>query len=93
MINGLMIAHQKTGLTPQTLIGRLDLMPLKLDAMPWTDLLVGGKGKMIIKNAATAEKLVAYFLIGDRIGAKMLRELEEGWRSIHGGKGLPKPLN
>ena len=51
------------------------------------------KGKMIIKNAATAEKLVAYFLIGDRIGAKMLRELEEGWRSIHGGKGLPKPLN
>jgi hypothetical protein len=47
---------------------------------------------MIIKNAATAEKLVAYYLIGDRIGAKMLRELEEGWRTIHGGKSLPTPL-
>ena len=92
MISGLMIAHQKTKLTPETLIGRLDRMKLKLGSHPWVDLLVGSNGKMIIKNAATAEKLVAYYLIGDRIGAKMLRELEEGWRTIHGGKSLPTPL-
>ena len=87
-----MMAHEKSKLKPNTLINRLNLVPMKLGAKPWLGMLAGTNGKMITKNASTAKLLVAYYLIGDKIGAKALRELEDGWRNIHGRDNLPRPI-
>jgi DNA sulfur modification protein DndB len=92
LIDGLMMAHEKSKLKPSTLINRLNLVPMKLGSKPWLGMLVGSNGKMITKNANTAKLLVAYYLIGDRIGAKDLRALEDGWRNIHGRDNLPRPI-
>jgi len=92
LFDGLLLAYEKTNLAPRTLITRLELMPRKLGAHPWLNLLAASNGKMIIRNARTAELLVAYYLVGDRIGARVLRELEAGWRGIHGSRALPNPI-
>ena len=93
LINGLMLAHKKSRLSPAELVSRLDDIPRKLAAKPWVGILAGSNGKMITKNKALASNLVAWYLIGDRIGAKLVNELEVGWREIHGGYQLPTPKN
>ena len=93
LINGLMLAHKKSRLSPAELVSRLDSIPRKLAAKPWVGILAGSNGKMITKNKALASNLVAWYLIGDRIGAKLVNELEVGWREIHGGYQLPTPKN
>lgn len=92
LTEGLMLAYEKSKLTPNTLVNRLNMIPMKLGAKPWLGMLVGSNGKMKSSNKKTAKLLVAYYLIGDRIGAKNLRELENGWRDVHGGSSLPRPI-
>jgi DNA sulfur modification protein DndB len=92
LIDGLMMAYEKTKLTPNTLINRMNMIPMKLGAKPWLGMLAASNGKMISKNKATAKLLIAHYLVGDRIGAKALRDLEDGWREIHGGSNLPRPI-
>lgn len=92
LIEGLMMAYEKSKLTPNTLVNRLNMIPMKLGSKPWLGMLAASNGRMIPKNKNTAKLLVAYYLIGDRIGAKTLRDLENGWRKIHGTTNLPRPI-
>jgi hypothetical protein len=69
------------------------MIPMKLGSKPWLGMLAASNGKMISSNKKTAKLLIAYYLIGDRIGAKTLRELENGWRDIHGVSSLPRPID
>jgi len=93
LINGLMLAHKKSRLSSAELVSRLDVIPRKLASKPWVGILAGSNGKMISKNKALASNLIAWYLIGDRIGAKLVNELEVGWREINGGYPLPTPKN
>ena len=68
-------------------------IPRKLASKPWVGILAGSNGKMISKNKTLASNLIAWYLIGDRIGAKLVNELEDGWREINGGYPLPTPKN
>ena len=92
LIEGLMMAYEKSKLTPNTLVNRLNMIPMKLSSKPWLGMLAASNGRMIHKNKNTAKLLVAYYLVGDRIGAKDLRALEDGWRKIHGATNLPSPI-
>ena len=82
-----------TGLSSAELVSRLDGIPRKLASKPWVGILAGSNGKMISKNKTLASNLIAWYLIGDRIGAKLVNELEDGWREINGGYPLPTPKN
>lgn len=93
LFDALMIAHQATGLAPRDLVSRLNKMPLRLSATPWVNVLVGTNGKMITKHRALASLLIAYYLVGSKIGSKAYRQLEESYASIHGStRGLPRPI-
>ena len=48
---------------------------------------------MISKNKSLAVNLISWYLIGAQIGAKQMKELETGWREIHGNYPLPTPKN
>lgn len=93
IFNGLLLAHKKTGLSAATLVARLDSVPRKLGSKPWEGILAASNGKMISKNKSLAVNLISWYLIGAQIGAKQMKELETGWREIHGNYPLPTPKN
>lgn len=94
LVQGLMVAHVATRLSAEVLTRRLNEMPLRLGRHPWVNILVGTNGKMITKNRALAVLLVAWYLVGTKIGAHKVAELERGFAAIHGSsRRLPQPIN
>ena len=91
IINGLMLAHKKSRLSAHTLVSRLDAVPRKLASRPWIEILASSNGRVLSTNKALATNIMAWCLIGDGIGAKLVDEVEAGWREIHGSYPLPTP--
>ena len=91
IINGLMLAHKKSRLSAPTLVSRLDAVPRKLASRPWIEILASSNGRVLSTNKTLATHIMAWCLIGDGIGAKLVDEVEAGWREIHGNYPLPTP--
>jgi DNA sulfur modification protein DndB len=89
---GLVDAHlQRVSL--KTLIRRAGEMPLSLADDPWIGVLVGTNGKMKIKNAKLARRIVTWLLAGKAIGAAKRAKVASSYALAIEDAGMtPRPL-
>jgi DNA sulfur modification protein DndB len=97
LIGGALIAHEVTGLTPSTLIQRLNKINMQLSGDMWSGILGGANGKIIQRHIPLAKMLVAYQLVGDKIGARRFQKLEEDYKTAKLESGIrvrvvPRPI-
>lgn len=100
IIRGLMDAHQRTKLSPATLVERLNRIPLAFDDEVWLGVLLGGGNERVrvLNYTPLASNLVSYMLIGPgAYGARRTEELTSAYiaaKSMYGisRRVLPKPV-
>jgi len=100
VVRGLMEAHRITRLTPQTLIDRLNEIPMRFSHLLWHGILLGGGDRRVrvLAFSPLAANLITYLLIGsDEYGARRTTLLEDDYRAakrIYGinSAKLPEPV-
>lgn len=98
LIGGLLHAHEFSGLSPTTLVERLNRVNMNIGSDMWRGILGGERGLTLQKHAPVAKMLVAYLLIGDKIGARRFQKLEDDFKAAKAESGirvrvLPRPVN
>lgn len=80
VLNGLMVAHQKSKASPAVLVRRLNQIPMSLSHEMWYGIIAGGNGgrrRMIGTGVPLASDLVTYLLLGaDGYGARKTEDLQ-----------------
>lgn len=100
IVRGLMEAHRISGLTPKTLVERLNKIPMSFSHRLWIGILLGGGEHRVrvIGFQPVAANLVTYLLIGpDQYGARRTQDLEADYKYNKQTYGmspssLPKPV-
>jgi len=97
IIGGMLLAHECSGLTPATLVDRTNKLNMHLGSDMWRGILTGNNGTIKGSNVPLAKTLIAYQIIGDRIGARRFDKLEQDYKKEKYEAGItvrvvPKPL-